>query len=177
MGNVTIAPHDSTNGKTGKIEPTTMVWQRRIIVLRNPQAPCPLANDLRQHVNAAFALAQRPRLAFRIGEIEKNPNTGALTLLLEEKHTAATVLTKHKLLLERGLANSGLRYHSIKQDIDFGWIVTHGVPLAQARGAPTGSTWSLHFWRNYDQWRHLHSDIKAYNKDYEFSEAPGGSNS
>jgi hypothetical protein len=152
MGNVTIAPPVPTNAKTGKIEPTITVRQRRIIVLQNPQTPYPPANDVRQHVNAAFASAQRPRLAFRIGEIENNPNTGALTLLLGEKHTTATVLTKHKPLLERGLINSGLRYHSIKQDIDFGWVVAHGVPLNQARGIPTGSTWSPDVWRNYDQW-------------------------
>jgi len=108
MGNVTIAPPIPTNAKTGKIEPIITIRQRRIIILRNPQAPCPPGNDVRQQVNAAFASAQRPRLAFRIGEIEKNNKTGALMLLLGEKHTAATVLTKHKVLLERGLVNSGL---------------------------------------------------------------------
>src|SRR6266849_7954207 len=111
MGNVTIAPPIPTNATTGKIEPTITTRQRRIIILRNPQAPCPSANDVRQHDNAAFASAQRPRLAFRIGEIEKNNNTGTLTLLLGEKHTAATVRTKHKALLERGLINSGLCDH------------------------------------------------------------------
>jgi hypothetical protein len=26
-------------------------------------------------------------------------------------------------------------------------------------------------WRNHDQWRHLHIDVKAFNNDYEFPEA------
>jgi hypothetical protein len=172
MGNVTIAPPIATNAKTGKIEPSITIRKRRIIVLKNPQAPCPLANDVIQHVNSAFTSAQRPRLSFRIGEIEMNNNTGALTLLLGEKYTAATFLAKHKPLLERGLINAGLHYHSIEQDSDFGKVVTHGKPLNQARGTPTGNNWSLDVWRNHNQWRYLHSDIKAFNKDYEFLGAP-----
>src|SRR6266849_8064381 len=82
MGNVTITPPIPTNAKTGKIEPIISIRQRRSIILRNPQAPCPPANDVRQYVNATFASAQRPRLALRIGEIEKNINTGSLMVIL-----------------------------------------------------------------------------------------------